>query len=1159
MNLQDPPDEVQEITNKINDLISSRNLSLEDRIKELKNAQESVENMMENNTSPSNIERLRYLLPILKNSIAEKTIEKENIARLLKLIDLVMEQLENPQFNISESDALLTIVKDIENLAKTVSNKEVEKKVDAVLDQFYDYSMRRSVNITDDRKVDRLIELQELLDKKSFTTAELNELEKIYDEVTKLQKHLKNSNASSLADELENESLLLINTVKIFDDIDRKMTADDDKIDLMDLNDLEKMLLELLIKIKNPIAIDNIKSKLTEMRDKLRTHYDIENNVQPYIALNNIEDILNNTVVIGGIETLIDIEHELTQYLKNATEDGFYDKTTKLLTKTTQLIEDFGIAQIILDEVDQLLKQSCKETTVNSLIGYRNRLIEIMDTIKDQWMIITAKHSLFEIQNVVSKCSTEIQIVSMKKTALEIGESLLEDGVEEPIEIYRRIEGMTNKALALRKSKISPVYEKDVDDILDVSNKLKKKLSMASSELHKNMGVLLKLINTLKKKNLRIMRSSYDKVTEKFESFNDTRIEEVETGGLEERLKIVSTDYYRIEKSLENILQHLSSFNFSRKQLLITYPLPMDQKTANEILSKLETSINQPNVTDKIMTTKKILIDIEHAEETLNQAKKILEFLIHSNENKFINDITVPEEEKEPIIMQLMEDENINGTDVIGKELPVSPMNKSSEHKIEESETEKLISLLTIPAITKKAIINFDHMNIITLMDNKTLDKTTIDVPKGSLTNIEEPFKDIKNNIDRLNITAASVNSTTENIANDTSMDSSASREDEVTENIINYVPLNIPNESDDTITPNIIIGVPMDNLTKDDDAVKENSNDDISLELTTASVNQTTENSIIDTSMESLRKNVESKNTSNDDILDIAGLVDDETENAFNENFMDNLVSIEDLTSENIFIDIPMNFTTKNEDTTTENKTNDYSSDNSASSEENITTTESEGETTENLINVFPMDNTDIGENPMDISTEREYSTVMEFSSIKAGIEKNLDDVKRKMSNPNTKANPLKGSSLSDEDSLDEDHTTSNEDKELFELKKPIEEINNDLKKINDIKKSAANHSATINSNIIVNLKSINSTFIDSNLLEDNLKSLLEDSINVNETISRIDETRKYLDELRLEVNDDQQWILEQLEGYLLNVELDSLTSKLIADIKTFLSNFNN
>ena len=242
-------------------------------------------------------------------------------------------------------------------------------------------------------------------------------------------------------------------------------------------------------------------------------------------------------------------------------------------------------------------------------------------------------------------------------------------------------------------------------------------------------------------------------------------------------------------------------------------------------------------------------------------------------------------------------------------------------------------------------------------------------------------------------------------------------------------------------------------------------------------------------------------------------------------------------------------------------------------------------------------MDNTRINGSLMDIVTEKEYLAIMENSSLKTGVEKKLEDVKRKMLNPKftdleelqnnidktrelprsadkdkllkeffkikaeiqkrmTKTSSLKLFPFFDEDSLNE--TSSDEDMEFFFLKTPIKEIKNDLMKISDIKKSAANHSATINNNIIVNLKSINSTFIDSNLLENNLKFLLDDSIDGNETISRIDETRKHLEQLKPEVDDDQQWILEQFEGYLLNVELDSLTSKLISDIKTFLSNFN-
>ena len=146
---------------------------------------------------------------------------------------------------------------------------------------------------------------------------------------------------------------------------------------------------------------------------------------------------------------------------------------------------------------------------------------------------------------------------------------------------------------------------------------------------------------------------------------------------------------------------------------------------------------------------------------------------------------------------------------------------------------------------------------------------------------------------------------------------------------------------------------------------------------------------------------------------------------------------------------------------------------------------------------------------------------------------------------------------SISDGDSLTEDRRKLIKNEESLEMKKPLNEINNDLMEISDIKKTAMNYSATINSNIIVNLKSINSTDFDTNLLENNVKALLEDSINVNETIARVYETRAYLEEIRSEVNDDQQWILQQLESYLFNVELDSLTSKLIADIKTLLSNF--
>lgn len=1197
--LQDSPNELEDITNKINELISSNNVPLVDNIKELNVAQESVQKMLEINSSPHNIERLEYLLIILKTSIAEKTKENENIERILKLIDLVMEQLENPQ-KISQFDALVTIVKDIEKLVKTVHNKVIQEKVDAVLNEFNDLNeKRKSVIIPDNSKIDRLMELKELLDTESFTTMKLNKLENIYDEILDLQKDLRNSNYSSLVEKLENEALMLFQNVKLFDDIDRRMIADVDDIDLNDLNELEKNLLELLRKINNPIAIENIESKLTEMRDTLRTYYAMENNVEPHIALNHIEYVLNNTVVLGGVKTLIDIHLELTQYLKTATNEELKNQATKLLMKTEELIDDLEIAQRILDKVEQLLNQTYDEKAFENLQGHKSSLIGIMNTIKDQQLVITAKKMLFDIQRVVSELNTVKQIMNIRKAAIEIDESLDAEVVDNPIVIYRRIERMENEAKELSKSNISPIDKQNINGILDISTNLKLKLSEASSTLFKSIENLIKLINTLKTKNLPLMRKNYDKVVEKFESFNDT-IRNEEIGGLEERLDMVHTDYYRIDKSLGNMQQKLSSFSSRRNLLSRTYPHPVDQKKANDILSKLDAAMNQPNVTENIMTIRKILLDIKHAEETLSQAKNILEHFNNLNENKLIDLMMVPEEEKE------LDNKNkkqyyIEYTDYTAQtnstfidyledtptNLEDSAINESTGYMLHETDlrnfnTNESYSLLT---------------NLM-LGDESTAENTTTDVPVDITT---ENGDQITENI----TTDVPESITTENEDQSSeSEDQSTENEDQSTENITTDASVGITTENEDQSTKNRrtddLVAVTIDNEDEvSGDSINATESEGITTEITITNssivttgseegenkgtadlVNIATESLLIDKLIKNSSKNEEPmiENATN-----VVMNITTDTENLeiadkSTEHKLEETVLIKLKTNESFSTSTDINIFYGN-DTTPENTSIEISASSEDKVEENVTigslevnTTGSESISTKKIINALPNDDTRKYESPIEISTE------------KAELENNLEHLKMKMTNPKftdleelqndlvktldlppssdkdklliellkikaeIQERILKGTSISGEDSQDS-----------FEIKKPIKEINNDLMKISDIKKTAKNYSTTINSNIIVNLKSINSTVFDSNLLENNVKALLEDSINVDETFARINETRTYLDEVRPEVNDDQQWIFEQLESYLFNVELDSLTSILIADIKTLLSNFNN
>ncbi|CAO1407108.1 unnamed protein product [Diamesa tonsa] len=1009
--LQDSPNEVEDITNKINELISSNNDPLGDTIKELKVAQDTVRKMLEINSSPHDIERLEYLLIILKTSIAEKTKENENIERISKLTDLVTEQLENPQ-KISEFDLPIeTIVIDIEELAETVKQaKVIQEKVKAVLSKFKELNgKRKSVVITDNSKIDRLMELKEILNKESFSTMELNRLENIYDEILELQIHLSDSNYSSLADKLENEALMLFQNVKLFDDIDRRMIAD---VDLNDLNDLEKNLLELLGKINNPIAIENIRSKLTEMRDTLRTYYGMDNNVEPHIALNHIENVLNNRVVLGGIKSLKDIHLVLTEYLKTATNEDLKNQAMKLLVQAKEMIDDLEIAQRILDEVTQSLNQTHDENTVKTLLGHKSSLVEIMNTIKDQQMVITAKKMLFDIQEVVTQFNTVKQIMNIRRAALEIDESLDAEIVENPIEIYKRIEKVEKEAKELSKSNINPTDKQKVDEIVDVSRNLKVKLSEASSTLFKSMDNLIKLINTLKMKNLPMMRENYDQVVKNFERFNDTMRNEA-IGGLEERLDMVHTDYYRIYKSLENVQQKLSSFSLKRKQSSITYPLPVDQKKANDILSKLEATMTQPNVTENIMTTRKILLDIKHAEETLSQAKNILEHFNNFNEHKVIDNSVVPEEKNELNIKKKMQNSNF-------------------------------------PEYT-------DYL--------QETNSTFIDYLEDVGTNLKVPA----------------------NEPTELKLQSSES-EDESVVNVTNEIPVSITTESEDQVTEIISFDEPVKTKPESEEQEQENitSSDlvDTTIEelmtesATNVDMNITTESALIeDEHIEKLDETQE----------ELQASVNEITENESQETYLRK--SETDETTDEILSTTPENISfeisTTNEDQVEEIKTKDSLED---------TTTEREDTTTEY-------------ESSTEIPSETDHRKIIQ-----------------------------------DEDSL--------------EMKKPIKDINNDLIKITEIKNTAKNYSATINNNIIVNLKSINSTDFNTNLLENNMKALLEDSINVNETIAQ---TRTYLDEIRPEVTDDQQWILEQLQSYLLNVELDSLTSKLIADIKTLLSNFNN
>ncbi|CAO1397061.1 unnamed protein product [Diamesa hyperborea] len=1003
--LQDSPNELEDITNKINELISSNNDPLVDTIRDLKVAQDKVRKMLEINSSPHDIERLEYLLIILKTSIAEKTKENENIERISKLTDLVTEQLENPQ-KISEFDLPIeTIVIDIEELAETVKQyKVIQEKVKAVLSKFKELNgKRKSVVITDNSKIDRLMELKDILETESFTTMELNRLENIYDEILELQIHLSDSNYSSLADKLENEALMLFQNVKLFDDIDRRMIAD---VDLNDLNDLEKNLLELLGKINNPIAIENIRSKLTEMRDTLRTYYGMDNNVEPHIALNHIENVLNNRVVLRGIKSLKDIHLVLTEYLKTATNEELKNQAMKSLVKTNEMIDNLEIAQRILDEVTQSLNQTHDENTVKTLLGHKSSLVEIMNTIKDQQMVITAKKMLFDIQEVVTQFNTVKQIMNIRRAALEINESLDAEIVENPIEIYRRIEKVEKEAEELGKSNINPIDKQKVDEVIDVSRNLKVKLSEASSTLFKSMDNLIKLINTLKMKNLPMMRENYDEVVKNFERFNDTLRNE-SIGGLEERLDMVHTDYYRIHKSLDNVQQKLSSFSLRRKESSITYPLPVDQKKANDILSKLEATMTQPNITENIMTTRKILLDIKHAEETLSQAKNILEHFNNFNEHKVIENSVVPEEKKELNIKKKMQNSNFpEYTDYLQETnstfidyLEDVPANDSTEPKLQSSESEDL----------------------------STVNLTT-EVP--------------------VSITTENGDQVTEIISSDEPVETKSESEEQEQENITSADLVDITTEEPMTESAtNVDINITTDSVLIEDEHIE--NLDETQDELQASAVNESEENEPQETY---LRKSETDETTD----------------------------KISNTTPENISIEI----TATNEHQVEENKTEESLED---------TTTGSEDTTIES-------------------STE-----------------------------------------------IPTDHRKVIQNEESLEMKKPLTEINNDLMKITDIKNTAKNHSATINNNIIVNLKSINSTDFDTHLLENNMKALLEDSINVNETIARINETRTYLDEIRPEVTDDQQWILEQLESYLINVELDSLTSKLIADIKTLLSNFNN
>ena len=1081
--LKDSPNELEDITNIINELISLDDVPLRNNIKELEDAQEKVQIMLEMNTSPHNNERLEYLLIILKTSIAEKTKENENIERILKLIDLVMEQLENPQ-KISQFDVLVTIVKDIEKLVKTVHDKVIQEKVDVMLSKFNDLNgKRKSVMIPDNSNVDRLMELKVILDTESFTTMELNKLENIYDEILELQIHLRNSEYSILADKLENEALMLFQKIRLFDDIERRMIADINEIDLNDLNNLEYHLLALLRRINNPIAIKNIRSKLTEVRDILKTYYGMENNVEPHIALNHIEYVLNNTVVLGGVESLKDIHSELTKYLMTATNDKLRNQATKLLQKTKGMIDDLEIAQKIIDEVEQSLNQTYDEKAVKKLIGYKKSLIEIMNTTKDQKMVITVKKMLFDIQEVLTKFDTDRQIMNIRRAALEIDESLDAEVVENPIGIYKRIEGIEMKAKELRKSNISPMDKQKVDGILDVSRNLKLKLSEASSTLFKSIENLIKLINTLRTKNLPLMRKNYDQLVEKYESFNDTMRNEG-IGGLEERLDMVNTDYYRIDKSLENIQQKLSTFSFRRMTSSITYPLPVDQKKALEILSKLDVSMNQPNVTENIMTIRKVLLDIKHADETLSQAKNILEHFNSFNENKVIDNAVVPEEMKElnnkkkmqnlPEYTDYLQETNSTFIDYLEDsvtKLNESAVDESTEHKIDLTTSEHII-----------------------LGDDETVESITIHVPVDITTENEEQS------------TESEVQTTVENITTDAlasikaeTEDQSTENEDQVTEIINSDESMSITTETEETTSENLITDSPVNITTESAEQVNI-----FTIETTT------------DDLEDSIRKNL-----SFEELMSLNTVM----------NITAEFVLIEDEYVENL------NVTEKEFEASSISESSESLDSNESFSNETIMSDEfsssSENKTMSSL-----EDLTTWSDSPIEILTEK----ILELTP--SSDEENNEEIQ-------------KLTSISDGDSLTEDRRKLIKNEESLEMKKPLNEINNDLMEISDIKKTAMNYSATINSNIIVNLKSINSTDFDTNLLENNVKALLEDSINVNETIARVYETRAYLEEIRSEVNDDQQWILQQLESYLFNVELDSLTSKLIADIKTLLSNF--
>lgn len=609
--------EIDKIEQMTNDLVNDKTKNSKDAIERAQDIIERLKNV--GNSDDDNSNRVKQLMSIVILFRHNLMLEMENETKLLRLVTTFKREINTRKFKLTALQELKNVSNEIQTLMKTVKSRKIQTTARNAL-KFYEYSLNDATVGEVRNAVSMIKNMENKIRVFNYSLEDPTTLNAQYSETLQLLEVLNGTQHYQKAIELRESILNITNhmkTIKILDSNYKNMTYIE-----------HQQAIEKLKNIAETTKNFEVKNLAEQLLSKIH-HENADKKVKKYLA--NLSEKL---AVRGALKVIALHRVAYKMHFYKKLNDSIGKEATIILNRINEIVEESSKASAILDKIEHKLKAPSNKDELNQLEAHREKLTDVANSIYDLSIAENAKSLIEAIDKLVMEFKVGREIDNITSELNRLNQSLESNESDNSIKMeIKHLSELENSAVEIDKNVATQEKHDNIKVIMNNISSMKRRLPFKTAKIaqRNEAKILIKIINGFLEGCLPTMRDQIVNATEDFGELLENDVERFDVSGLKRRLNIVRSEQNYVKGQFESIRNKLMNFQFTaieQNQTMI-FNSTTDARLKVESLKNL---LNYKRTARLVRKAIKIIQDLEHADETLKQAFKMLDFL-----RKFIN------------------------------------------------------------------------------------------------------------------------------------------------------------------------------------------------------------------------------------------------------------------------------------------------------------------------------------------------------------------------------------------------------------------------------------------------------------------------------------------------------------------------------------------